>query len=264
MKLFPLILVSMSIIPFRACNGVKGIVQTKTTPPFSICLNNNGTETNMIMHKESSEINNQEEIKTLPPLDEYTFSMLPSCDVLDSEETDYNFGAIVDSYGEIVNLSFFKYTFFIKNNGPIVTSYNMTANIAENNMSSDGRSLDDSLRVMLFENDADSDDHQYKVWAKRSKTQHLDGDGYVDYREAISTPIDRVDDDHPFYGYAEQFESDTRFFTIHSMPLYPGECIRYTFVFWLEGEDPDSTNVSAPDNASLKMNINIDCSEYVG
>ena len=225
-------------------------------PNFSVSLSSaKGVDLVLLEKLNSNNRSNYYEEDDIKPYREYTYSyLLPFLEPIDSEETDCDFGANIDVDGNIDSLNFFKYTFYIKNNGPTIADYDFRIKIADNKLSSDGRSLDEIVRVMLFENDAYSNNHDYYVYAKKSNTTYIDKFGEPTNWEPIST----MPEEESFYGFAIPFESDSVVGTFNRRTVLPNEVMRYTIVFWLEGMDPDSNSeVAAPVGASLKFGIEI-------
>ena len=152
-------------------------------------------------------------------------------------------------------MNFFKYTFYIKNIGDVPCRYIFSLKIVESIPSSDGRYLDDTIRFMLYDNDKE-DEHNKTVYAKRASIPHADENGQADYRAPISVSKEDSNDDYPFEGYAEMFESsdvvtnyDVNYFEV-------GDVRRYTLVYWLEGFSSDP-NKEAPKGAKIKLGVEI-------
>lgn len=188
-------------------------------------------------------------IDSLPPFDLETFDNL-NLEKLDSDDTTYKDGIKNDDDSQI--MYYFKYTFYVKNSGHITAGYSMSVNITRNDKSSDGRSLDSILRVMLFENDPREDTHYYQVFAKASELPNTLPDGSVTYNEYLSYT------DEPIF--AEQFESNNVIVTKDVQRFRSNDVRRYTIVTWLEGEDPQA-NLEAPEGATLKLGVTINAYE---
>ena len=204
-------------------------------------------------------------VNELPQFHEFTYQSLPDASVIDSEEATYLHGANYDKNGNVESLDYFKYTFFVKNSGKIPAKYRISINITDNKAGEDGRTLDDTLRVMLYENTLNNDDHKLKgIYAKRSATQHTDEKGEVSFKEAVSVSKEMAAYyGEPFLGYAEEFESYNVIANIEpEEAIGVGEIRRYTIVNWLEGYDPQSTNSTiAPKGARLKLGVEINAYE---
>ena len=175
--------------------------------------------------------------------------------VLDNEQTPYTYGAIYAKDGETIEaLNFFKYTFYVKNTGSEPAIYDFALNILENVKSTDGRSLDDTLRVSVYEEGVKT------VYAKPRSIPREGEDGQPDYRSPISVSKEDATDLYPFMGYAEAYASPTVVTTSSSNKLGIGESKRYTIVTWLEGFQ--SSNLQeAPVGATIKLGVEINAYE---
>ena len=164
-------------------------------------------------------------------------------------------------------LSYFKYTFYVGNLGSKAAQYDMRIQLLECNASTDGtnRTLDDTLRVMIYENDIDDNNsgiHNVDVYAKESVGTNYDIHGDVTKREFISTLPNRYvtgpqteDEDHPL---AISFEDAKTIHTYSRDRFFASQIRRYTLVSWLEGEDRDSVNTKGnPVGATLKLGVEI-------
>ena len=202
-------------------------------------------------------------IDSLPTFQETTYLNLPSDEVLDSEETDYLVGAnLKDDEKTITSLNYFKYTFFVKNVGNKTAGYTMKVKITDNKADKDGTSLEDTLRVMIYETDVNNNQLiDKKVYAKRAAIVH-EHDGEVDYREPISISEQMAISEDQFPGYAEIFTSANEITTIPVTNFAKDDIRRYTLVSWLEGEDLQSDHRSfAPKGAKLKLGVEINAYE---
>lgn len=176
-----------------------------------------------------------------------TYSWLePDFPMIHSEEYDYKIGQEIA--GDSTTLRFFKYTFFIKNIGDDAATYDMDINLEENVQPSNADSekaapLNDYLRLAIFEGE---DCKTPVVYANRSWTKEKNNEGVV--QENISTPTS---------GLAEIFDSEKGEGRLTSLnrEITVDEVHMYTFLFWLEGEDPEC--VIAPQNASLRIGATI-------
>ena len=172
---------------------------------------------------------------------------------LDTEKSGYLHGAKYDRDGVTIKaINYFKYTFYVKNVGEVPASYDLTVNIVDTK-SDNGKLVEDTLRVMIYDNDDDESIHNKTVYAKESLTSHIDEEGKVSYLERISTEE---------YGYAEPFESARVITTLYQDEFNVGQIKRYTLVLWLEGNDPESNREhDAPKNARLKIGVEINAYE---
>lgn len=141
------------------------------------------------------------------------------------------------------SIQFFQYTFYLTNAGDNSAQYSLSLNISYPSKSS--FDLADVLRVRFYENDAnDKESHNYRTFAKHGKFNQETGD-YDPERIAGSGT-----------EFAEKFESASNAFTHTVESFAPGASVRYTFVLWLEGEDPDCTG-KAPLDSSIALGVNI-------
>ena len=192
-------------------------------------------------------------------------------ETLDDEEISSTVGEYTIPYYEDgvmkteTGLEFFKYTFYVKNIGNKIATYEMKINISDRTRAKDasGRSLDDTLRVMVFENDADSNTHDYLIYAKKSLINNYDIDGNETDREFIFT-----DDSRPNRETDEYRLVDKNFESIDTVAEYKvtnfvrNDIKRYTIVFWLEGADPQSNpEEEYPEGATLKLGVDISAYE---
>jgi len=202
-------------------------------------------------------------IDELPKFSETTYHDLPSDDVLDTEDSDFLTGAnYID--GEITNLSYFKYTFFLKNVGDIDSAYRLQIKILENvpTKEQNPRYLDDTIRIMLYENDEFSEEHKKTVYAKRRLNAYeRDGQEAI-WNSPISVRENQVSPYLDFQGYAEIFESEDVVCTITNVDFIKGAVKRYTVVMWIEGNDESSSHLlPPPEGAKLKIGVNINAYE---
>lgn len=200
----------------------------------------------------------------LPGFDVTTYSSLPPASELDNENTTYTIGIVTDS-SERMSLAFFKYTFFVRNGGTVSADYNLKINITRNVLTSDGRDLTAILRVLVYENYNDDDNHQFRIFARKSDTINLTygyEEGQYTYKEYISyqTPEKASDFGEVFPGFAEMFESESVVATLPTKNFQQGDVKRYTLVVWLEGED-QQTNGNPPDGGNLKLGVTINAYE---
>lgn len=146
---------------------------------------------------------------------------------------------------------FFKYTFFVTNNGSSEADYDLTLNISNPTKSATNRfELDSVLRVRFYEN-KNLDEHHYTTYAKRSADPHIDENGQQSWKEQIAGDGS---------GYAEEFLSTKVVLKSQVRNLLPGEQIRNTFVFWLEGLDPECQG-EPPVNSALILGVEVSAHE---
>lgn len=173
-------------------------------------------------------------------------------------DNEYNpwttYGAKKDDEGNIVGMKYFQYTFFVKNTGMITARYEFTMTISDitNPKNPANHDLGDILRVRVFENNGyDESAHESRVFAKTSR-QINEGTN----QEYVSTePNSRG-----YAGLAEEFEDVTSTGGIimkSEVKNFQSEAmIRYTVVYWLEGNDPECKDVT-PEGCSIRLGVNI-------
>ena len=226
---------------------------------FTVTVNNGDVNLSLC---ESSSFDRPESmlrLNNLPSYEETTVTSLPPDSVLDNEETPYTYGANRNANNEIVSFNYLKYTFFIKNVGTSTAQYTIRYNISENKPGTDGRTLDDTIRVMIFDNEGTSTDHSSKVYAKEAAEVNYKADGSETMQEFVSSyPYNNTEDEeHPL---AEKFNSSTVVTEYVVTKFKPNDMRRITIVTWLEGEDPQSVGLP-PKEASLKLGVTINAYE---
>ena len=230
---------------------------------FTVSVDNGEVDLSLC---EKASFDKPESLLRIDALKEYhetTFKSLPSVEVLDNEESPYTLGANFDDKNNMTSLNYFKYTFYVKNVGSKTAKYDISFNITENKASSDGteRKLDDTLRVMIFDNEASSTEHGYKVYAKEAAEYNYLADGTRTRREFVAeASYDRKEDaEHPLAELFQSSETITRY----SVSNFQKDDIRrYTIVTWLEGEDRQSRDdMEAPRGATLKLGVEINAYE---
>ena len=182
-------------------------------------------------------------VNQVPSFQEFTyrnFNRYGGDEKLDSEET----GAFYGANPENETLNFFKYTFFIKNVGITPAKYNLSLMIKENVAASDGRTLEDTLRVSVYDNGEET------VYAK----------GNLNSPAPISVSEGEATDEYPFEGYATNFVSSKEIMRQDGVSLNIGEVRRYTIVTWLEGFR-SSNSQTAPKGATIKLGVEINAYE---
>lgn len=205
-------------------------------------------------------------IDSLPTFEEYTYGdfYTPELgdEVLDNEDYDYDMAIAAnkdDDMDTLVSLNFFKYTFYVSNVGNVTAGYDLSFDVVENNVSTDGtnRSLLDTLHVMMYENVVTDGQvtHNKTVYAKAPNEPRKDADGNLVHKEYVSTA---PGSNTKFYGFAETFNSDTEILKCSQKFLNLGAAVRYTIVMWIEGEDISNQEFKTiPEGASLKLEVKV-------
>ena len=146
---------------------------------------------------------------------------------------------------------FYKYTFYVTNKGNSAANYDLTLSMSQPTKNATNRyDVDSILRVRFYENkvyeDEELNKHHYVTYAKKSAEPHEDENGNLSWKEEISA----------LGGYAEEFTNSKTILTSTVTDLGPKEKIRYTFVFWLEGDDPQCMG-EAPVDSALILGVEI-------
>ncbi len=217
-------------------------------------------------------------VKTIPAFEQKSYVDIMSLgdDILDNEDTDdaetgYMLGkaANLDDNSSLTSLNFFKYTFYVSNEGNKTAAYDMDFKVVEDVKSTtgDNRSLLDTLHVVIYQNEVVNDNsiktHNKEVYARApvNATRH-DENGNPVHKEYISVSPEKSTSANPYMGFAEPFvESNnevTSLATYHVKSLKAGEYIRYTFLCYLDGDDDESDKgEGAPEGASIKLEIDV-------
>ena len=202
-------------------------------------------------------------IDNLPTFQEFTYGTFEEKygdEKIDSEETDLSLGGNTKSDGTITSLNFFKYTFFVKNVGESPARYNFTVNILDRQADTTtdvARTLDKTIRVMIYDNDQSADTHDKKVYAARYPESHIDENG----EKSWASPITVANPDDPVYaGYAEEFQNERVITTLSVADFDIGDIRRYTIVIWLEGYQSSHLD-EAPKGANMKIGVEINAYE---
>jgi hypothetical protein len=176
-------------------------------------------------------------------------------EVINSEDYSYELG-IKSNKNNKKWTEFLKYTFYVKNVGEDPATYDFSLKIKEVVASSNGSTLEDSFRVMVY-----GIEDEPKVYAKRLQVPHLDENQKADYRAPITVDEnDAIYWDIPFEGYAEMFKSDTEVVSKKTINLEPDEVRKYTVVTWLERFQLSGDSITL-EGASIKLGVEINAYE---
>lgn len=190
--------------------------------------------------------------------EENTYKSLPADSILDSENTPYTYGAV----GDAINgrYAFLKVTFYVKNVGKVSANYVMDVNISGNTKANDGtgRTLDDTVRLMVYDNNPEENTHNKRIFAKAAYMNNIDRNGLPTYREYVAETADQEDDSHPL---AEVFHSNDIVARYNIESFKPDDVRRYTIVMWLEGYDPQARGGPVPEGASIEFGVKISAYE---
>lgn len=235
---------------------------------FTVALDTGSVKLSLAEKSSFDDSTSYIKIDSLPAFDLYSFTSLGSAEDVDNENTSYLYGTTEDSKGN-ASMKYFKYTFFVRNDGNISADYDLRVNLTKNVPSDDGRYLDTLLRVLVYENNAYSDEHSYNVYARASDVANPIYDeetglptGQSTFKEYISYENPQKAEDHgdKFPGYAEMFESSNVIATLPTRNFQQGDAKRYTLVAWLEGEDPQAKG-QPPEGGNLKIGVTVNAYE---
>lgn len=206
-------------------------------------------------------------VDELYPFVESHYKDLPSDDILDNELTPYDDPRALgyDGNGKVECMYYLKYTFYVINTGKRTAHYDLTVNLTDHTKSSDGteRMIDDTVRVRVYENDPSTGEHSSKTYAKEAAGNNRKKDGTITRQEFIgyNGVGDYESDEHPL---AETFTSNSVVAHYEVGDFKRSEIKRYTLVFWLEGEDPQSNaSDEPPEDAKIKFGVEIKAYEEI-
>ena len=242
---------------------------------FTVSLKNSEVSLALVNQKDSKDYSTYLRVNDSTPYIEYSYDFFRhDLAQIDDEKNTYEDigreeGGYVDpetkKWVEGTVVDFFKYTFYIKNVGTKTASYNLKVSIDDRTRADDnsGRGLDDTLRVMIFENDAYGYEHNYRVFAKSAVINNLDADGHdtdceliTTYRDKDNAISNRASEEYPL---AEKFNKGSNTIIEYNQTNFVrNDMMRYTIVFWLEGGDPQSQPENEPpQGATLRLGVDI-------
>ena len=239
------------------CAGVAIIIGAiallgQRASPFTVKLSNAGANLSLFT-KENDPVSSGSVYLIADQVPEYTpFSeeIINGKEDMDNEGTFYECN--LDENNEETATRFFKYTFYVANVGNSAADYDLRLTLNnETNQATNRYGIDSILRVRMYEN-RNLEEHNYVTYAKSSATKHKDENDNDSWKELISVPGS---------GYAEEFLSTKLILKSHIESLKPQEKVRYTFVFWLEGDDPECVGKEAPVDSALTLGVDISAHE---
>lgn len=240
---------------------------------FTVSLNNSEVSLALCEKQDSTNYSTFLRVNDSSRYIEHSYEFFKNqLDTIDNEETPYNVGAFEHTYLDTKDntiktatcLEYFKYTFYVKNVGSKTAAYDLKINVDDRTRSDDntGRSLDDTLRVMVFENDPTSNEHNYLVYAKKAAENNIDIDGNKTDREFIASHPQSTNRETEKYPLAQIFKDGGTVCEYNVNDFIKNEMRRYTVVIWLEGEDPQSKpDTEYPEGATLKLGVDITAHE---
>lgn len=221
--------------------------------PFTVKLSNAGANLSLFTKEDAANSDGSvylvaDQVPEYTPISEANVN-----DVLDIDN-ERTFSAFnLDEKDEPNATRYFKYTFYVKNVGTSAADYDLRLSMTNATVQATNvYSIDSILRVRFYEN-RNLSEHKCVTYAKASSTKHLDDNGNETWKELISVPGS---------GFAEEFLSTNLILKSHVSDLKQGEMVRYTFVFWLEGDDPEcSDKYKAPVDSALVLGADISAHE---
>lgn len=230
----------------------------RSTGTYTISLTNSLVQLTLSQKLDFVEQTSYLKYEGIKNFEENTYKFLPADSILDNENTPSTYGAV----GDVVNgrYSFLKVTYYVKNVGRVAANYTMDINISENSSATDGsgRKLDDTVRLMVYDNDPEDNTHNKRIFAKAAYENNLDRNGQPTNREFVSVVASQEDDNHPL---AETFYTSSIVARYNVEYFNPGDVRMYTIVMWLEGEDPQARGGSVPVGASIEFGVKISANE---
>lgn len=244
------------------------------TGTFTVSVNNGEISLSLSTAKAFEDPQSLLRVDEAYPYEEFTYAAFPEDATLDNEETEMYATGQLDDEGNMESVNYFKYTYYVKNVGTTVANYVMSINVTENVLSEDGRSLLDTLRVMVYSNDAETEDHEKEIFARKAAYlhQYYDDDGVLHdtYQEFVNYyPYGKPIPYESEHALTTSFVSDDTVAKFQMRGFGIQAIQRYSVVLWLEGEDPQSyqvqddtkTKYTAPIGASIKLGVEINAYE---
>lgn len=215
--------------------------------PFSVKLANAGVSLSLSESEEDK--TNGGKVYLMPysteDLPNYcciTEILLDSDEELDNSRSTPSFNYNGDDRTAI---RYFKYTFFVSNNGSVNADYDLEVTLnSEINYSKTRYGIDEIMRIRFYEN-IDLSKHYFKTYAKSSRTEKQENSA----KEYIGVKGQSE--------LAEEFLSSRLLLKSHISNLAPGQKVRNTFVIWLEGEDPECTGKAETVENALILGVDI-------
>ncbi len=217
--------------------------------PLTVELNNSGANLTLCETSESLDKKSFLLAEGAPSYTEFNGNALPSYELTTEFDSELSKSILSpDKKSTLV----YKYTFYVRNNGNKPADYKLSLNLSYPNRAADTFDLADILRVRFYEN-SELTSHDYKTYAKARQVWDEESSSYVPEKEHI-TDLESPLVDENFVSNKVILESDVKGFL-------PESVIRYTFVFWLEGNDLDSEGKVAPVGSSLILGVSIGAHE---
>lgn len=255
----------MALVSFISAIGLASLVMIsflgRNVGAYTISITNSSVKLALSQKSDFVHQSSYIRIEGIKQFEENTYRALPPDSILDNEDTPFDYGMV----GDVSNsrYSFFKCTYYVKNVGNITANYTMDVYIGKTNKANDGseRRLDDTVRIMVYENDPREDTHHKRIFANAAYENNVDRDGRFTSREFVSVagPNNQESDEFPL---AETFFSSSIAARYKVEGFAKGDMLRYTVVMWLEGEDPQARGGSVPEGASIEFGVRISAGEF--
>lgn len=155
---------------------------------------------------------------------------------------------------KVIPVSFYSFSFWLVNNSKRAVDVGIRLKIDEitHGTSNSTVNMSDAVRVMFIEGEPLLSDETYRIYKKADRT----------YDETTEEGLKKAEEDREQlsnikYGNVTEFKSDICIFErlgVLGLPQFPsGAAQRFTMVIWLEGNDPECTDLIRKD--SLKMSL---------
>lgn len=229
---------------------------------YTVGLKNNEVVLTLSATSDFKEKSSYLRVEDVAPLSTYCYQQFKNKEGqldfsdIDNEHTSYLDRANRDPDGNVVDVPFFKYTFFVKNIGTTTAMYNMSLRITENTPDKvTGKYLDDILRVILIE---DSDWVNFRVFALKSTygTHYDPATGKETDQEYVCGEPLQLN----YAGLAERFLSADVIGQNKVVNFKENEVHQYTLLYWLEGDDNECQDPQ-PREAQIRLGVEIDAYE---
>ena len=226
---------------------------------FTVSLNTGNVKLSLSRDKNFDHPTSFLALDDVYPYEANTYSTVQRYKVDEFPTPSEYLGLVEDDEGNSY-LTFFNYTFYIKNTGRTTARYDFIVKYLKIVNGADGQNLVNMSRFIIYQNDAYSDEHNYTIYARKSDTPnyYYDDDGNLveTFQEYIAEQTYKKED------LAEMYYDD-KGKIVAKIPVTDfkqDDMMRYTIVFYLEGEDPQLEGES-PEEAKLELGVEINAYE---
>lgn len=231
---------------------------------YTIQLKSNNTQLTMDYDREFDTPTTLLRAESLEKVYPIMADSLPDDEEIDNLPGSHN-GEYRDQYDQFVYSLYFAYTFFVKNVGDTPVDYHVWIRLVTSDSPNPLETpIEEYVRVRVYENRddvaAEEMTHNSRTLAKRTQQLIYDEFNQPEYRECVartSTDFATCTADKPINAVrAEEFVNVSEI-TRYDVEAFPPEAVmRYTIVFWLEGDDPDCQG-QIPADAALEFSMDI-------